>query len=314
MVFGTALLMSTFSVINNWFRSWRGTALGIVTLVSPLGNATSVSFLGHGTATIGFTPTFMLMSCIVAALGIVGLFIVRETPEQIGLYPDGALVAPPPEILQNDALVDKIGFKHIFRYKEAWLHCLIFGICAFGLTVYPGFFVPRFTELGFSPGQITAFTYGFSLFGGGLSFLSGLIDDKLGTRTATMMVMALFFFGTIGLRFGTPDHPWMIWVGIVSLGGIVGAYPNLNPSLVAYTYGRKCFSHVFRFINTGVYILPSFGFYFATRLYEVHGSYNLPYTLMIPISLLGLLCVFLANKKHDLTIDIEKEIQAKATK
>jgi MFS family permease len=237
------------------------------------------------------------------------MFIVRDKPEQIGCHPDGALVAPPPEKLVNDAHVNSIRLKHILSHKEAWAHMIMFGICGMALVVYPAFFIPRFTELGFSPGQATAFTYGFSLLGGALSLLSGVIDDRFGTRNAAIMIFALFFVGTIGLRFGTTDSPWMIWIGIVSLGGIVGAYPNLNPSMVAYIYGRKSFDRAFMYINTGVYILPAVGMSFVTRLYSVHGNYDLPYFWMIPIALVGLLLVILTRNSVDLTADVEKDIR-----
>ncbi|MDR2487851.1 MAG: MFS transporter, partial [Clostridiales Family XIII bacterium] len=148
---GLGVLMSTFSLVKNWFRSWRGTALGIVTLISPIGNATSTQYLTAGTGSIGFTPTMMIIACIVAATGILGMFIVRSKPEDIGCFPDGAVVAPPPEVLEHDEHVDRINILHVIRHKEAWAHMLIFGICGMSLVVYPGFFIPRFAELGFTP-------------------------------------------------------------------------------------------------------------------------------------------------------------------
>jgi sugar phosphate permease len=308
---GTALLMSTFSLVKNWFRDWRGTALGIVTFVSPVGNATSTSYMTAGTNSIGFTPTMSIIACVVMAVAVAGAFIVRDRPEQIGCHPDGAFVAPPPEMLVNDAHVNRIRLRHILSHKEAWAHMIMFGICGMALVVYPAFFIPRFTELGFSPAAATAFTYGFSLLGGALSLLSGIIDDKLGTRNAAIMIFALFFIGTIGLRFGSADAPWMIWIGIVSLGGIVGAYPNLNPSMVAFIYGRKSFDRAFMYINTGVYILPALGMSFVTRLYAVHGNYDLPYFWMIPIALVGLVLVIFTRRNIDLTADVDRDMERK---
>ncbi len=313
-IIGTALLMSTFSLINNWFRSWRGTALGIVTCVSPMSNATVIQYMQKGLVSMGYFQTFFILAMIVTVAGLLGFLLVRETPEQVGVYPDGALTLPPPEKLANEDDVDKIRFRHLFRHKEAWLHCLTFGIMTFALCVYPGFFVTRFTELGFTPAQATAFTYGYSFLGAGLSLISGIIDDKLGTRKATILMASLYFLGTIGLRFGSVDHPWMIWFGIVSLGGIVGASPNLNPSMATHIYGKKSFNRVYRFLNTGVYILPALAMTYTTGLYDLSGSLNLPYLLMIPISGICLLCTIFMKKKLDLTADIEAELKVKAKK
>jgi MFS family permease len=315
---GTCLLMSTFSLVKNWFRSWRGTALGIVTFISPIGNATSFSFMNGGTNSIGFTPTLLMVGGAIAVVALIGIFIVRDTPEQLGCHPDGTIDPAPEEKLHDAALVEKINFLHIFRHKEAWAHIFMFGICGMALVCYPAFFMVRYQSLGFTEGQALLFTYGFSIFGGVLSLLSGIIDDKLGTRNATIMIFALFFVGTICLRFGSVDNPWMIWIGTIALGGIVGAYPNLNPSMVAYVYGRKSFDRVFMYMNTGVYILPAIGMTFVTKLQSIElasaadpavvvgGGFNLPYFWMIPISLVGLILVIISNKKVDLTKDVAK--------
>lgn len=304
-IMGTWILMSTFSLCNNWFRSWRGTALGIVTMISPISSATIIKYMNYGVENMGYKWTFGLMSIVMLATAVAALILIRETPEEIGCYPDAKEVAPPPEMLANGDKVDKIGIRQIFRYKEAWLHPIAMGLLIFSIPVYSGFFTTRFAELGYTTGEMTAFTFGFSIFGALLSFISGVLDDKLGTHRATILMTVVFCIGTIGLRFGTPDRPWMMWFGIISLGGIVGATPNLNPSHCVYTYGRKSFDQVYKYLNTLVCIPASFAMTFVTSLYEKTGSYDFAYTLMIPISICIVVCVLLMNKQHDLTAEIK---------
>lgn len=304
-IMGTWILMATFSLCNNWFRKWRGTALGIVTMISPISSATIISYMDFGVDNMGYQATFGIMSGVMLAAAAASLFLIRETPEEIGCFPDGMSVAPPPEILVHDDKVGKIGPKQIFRHKEAWLHPLVMGLLIFSIPVYSGFFTTRFAEMGYTQGEMTAFIFGFSIFGALLSFGSGILDDKLGTHRATILMTVIFFVGTIGLRFGTPDRPWMMWFGIISLGGIVGATPNLNPSHCVYTYGRKCFDQVYKYLNTLVCIPASFAMTYVTSLYQGTGNYDLAYTIMIPISLGIVICVLLMNKKHDLTADIK---------
>ena len=196
-------------------------------------------------------------------------------------------------------------FKQIFRHKEAWLHPIAMGLLIFSIPVYSGFFTTRFAEMGYTAAQMTAFTFGFSIFGALLSLLSGVLDDRIGTHKATILMVSLFCLGTIGLRFGTPERSWMMWFGIISLGGIVGATPNLNPSHCVYTYGRKSFDQVYKYLNTLVCIPASFAMTFVTSLYQKTGSYDLAYLIMIPVSIGILICVLLMNKRIDLTAEIE---------
>ena len=308
-IMGTWILMTTFSLCNNWFRRWRGTALGLVTAISPISSATIISYMNHGLANWGFRTTFGGMAAVMLVTAAASCLLVFDCPEDRGCFPDGASCAPEPEVLANDENVNKIGLRHIFRHKEGWLHPLAMGFLIFSIPVYSAFFTTRFAELGYSDGQMTLFTFGFSIFGAVLSFVSGILDDKLGTHRATVIMVVLFFLGTIGLRFGAPNRAWMMWFGIVTLGGIVGATPNLNPSHVVYTYGRKSFDQVYKYLNTLVCIPASFSVSFVTVLYQKCGSYDLAYTIMIPISLLIVVCVLLMNRKHDLTADVEADAQ-----
>ncbi|MDR2487145.1 MAG: MFS transporter [Clostridiales Family XIII bacterium] len=305
-ILGVGMTMATFSLIRNWFRDWRGTALGIVTLVSPLSNATSIAYLTAGTSPggIGFTPTFLILALIVCAAGVVGMAIIRETPESVGCFPDGARTAPPPEELADASLVGRIKMQHVFRHKESWFHLVVFGILLSSLTVYPAFFVTRFEQLGFTTAQMTAFTFGFSILGGILSLISGIIDDRLGTKNASILLCSLFFLGTIGLRFGAPDRAWMIWIGIVALGGVIGAAPNLNPSMLLHTFGRKSFDHAFKWTYTVLNIFPAAGLYVTSFVLTKTGSLNPMYTAMIPVGALALILLILIRNKVDLTADV----------
>ena len=309
---GVAILMSTFSLCNAWFRKWRGTALGLVTLTSPLSSATLISYLGHGVAFRGYTATFATLGIIVVVVGALMAVLVRNTPEEVGCFPDAALEAPPPEILADEEGVNRIKIKHIMKYKESWCHFLCFGFMMFTIGAYAGFFVMRFAEIGLGQGQLTAMTYLYSICGAVLSFFSGVIDDKLGTRNATILLCALMLLGCIGFRFGSANALWMIVIGMIALGGVVGASPNLSPSMVVYLFGRKAFNRVYRLLNCGVYLLAAFGVAFVSVCYKATGNFKLAYTLMIVVGVIMLACALLMNRKRDLTEDVKQDEEKKA--
>ncbi|MDR0817750.1 MAG: MFS transporter [Clostridiales Family XIII bacterium] len=301
---GVGTLMATFSLIKNWFRGWRGTALGVVTAASPLSSALSIQFLTAGWHGIGMMTTLLICALVVVATGLVGFLIIKETPEQVGCFPDGLRVAPPPEILLKDEYASKVRAQHVFRHKEAWCHLITFGILLSSLTVYPAFFVTRFAQLGFTDADLLHFTLAFSILGALLSLISGVIDDRFGTRVSTMGLCILFFIGTIGLRFGTPEQSWMIWIGIAALGGVIGAAPNLNPSMLLYTFGRKCFDPAFKYTYTVLNIFPAAALWVTAKLLEVTGGFNLMYSVMIGFGALVIVLILIDKKHVDLTADV----------
>jgi nitrate/nitrite transporter NarK len=298
-------LMATFSLVKNWFREWRGTALGIVTCVAPLSNAITIKFLPAGSNAIGFTPTLLIVSGIICVFGLIGFAIVRDTPELVGCYPDAKRVPPPPEGYADEEAVKDIKFFHVLKHKESWFHICIFGIMLSSLTVYPAFFVNRFIdELGYSPLKLTAFTFAFSILGICLSFVSGFIDDKIGTRRASIGLTVLFLCGTIGLRFGGPGKDWMIWIGIVALGAVVGAAENYNPSMLLHTFGSKCFDHAFKWTYTVLNIFPAAALWLTGMLFTKTGSFNTMYSIEIVLGAITVILMILDKKKVDLTADV----------
>ena len=120
-IIGTWILMSTFSLCNNWFRKWRGTALGLVTAISPISSVTIIAYMTNGLKTMGFQWTYGIMAGVMVVAAILSVFLVKATPEEVGCFPDGAFQAPPVEVLADEKAVKKIGLKQIFRHKEGWL-------------------------------------------------------------------------------------------------------------------------------------------------------------------------------------------------
>lgn len=305
-ILSAALLMGAFAVINAWFSKWRGRVLGIITLSSPLSSLITFNILSGGEKSIGFKSTVIVFSICIIVVGILAMLLIREKPEDIGCYPDGALV--PAEVIEREDanLVSEIKIKHIIRHKEIWLHAFAFGAMIFVIGACCSFFNQTFTTQGYTEGQINGLLIGFSILGMALSAFSGLIDDKFGTWKSSMMICIIFLIGMFGFRFGSADRVWLTWIGMVALGGLVGATPNLNPSMIAYVYGRDAFNDVNRVSNAITYILPSFSVIYMTAMTSI-GGINLAYNGLIIVAALVLIAMIFLRKKIDLTVDVARD-------
>ena len=79
------------ALVSRWFRKNRGMVLGIVTAFSAVGGAISLPLITYLTLHLGWRDTFLWLGIVCMAIPLIPLFtIVRETPQSLGLQPDGA--------------------------------------------------------------------------------------------------------------------------------------------------------------------------------------------------------------------------------
>lgn len=298
----SGLLIGAFAVVNNWFSKWRGRILGIITLSSPLSSLVTYNVLNKGEQAMGFKTTVLLFSGFIVLIGILSMIIIKERPEAIGCYPDGADEPPALPERADIGLIKDIKLKHLLKHPEIWLHSAAFGLLIFIMGCCCAFFVPTFQAQGYSEGYINILLAGYALLGMGLSFLSGVLDDRFGTHKASLIMGIIFVLGMLGFRLGSVDRPWLTWIGMVALGGMVGSVPNLNPSLIVYTYGRDAYDYVNRVSNALVYVFPCFSVMYFTAASKI--SYNFAYTGLIIVAVIAFLCLLFIRKKIDLTQDV----------
>ena len=86
--------MLAATVVNRWFVAKRGTVLGVLTASASTGQLVFLPMLAHATARWGWRAPCSLVAGIVAALIPLAAWLLRESPESMGLQPYGAEVTP----------------------------------------------------------------------------------------------------------------------------------------------------------------------------------------------------------------------------
>ncbi|MBI4312911.1 MAG: MFS transporter [Chloroflexi bacterium] len=77
-------------VVSKWFIRLRGRAIAIATAGTPLGAAVMSPLIGIMIATIGWRQSFVVQGVLmITAVAPVLLLLMRRTPEDVGLLPDG---------------------------------------------------------------------------------------------------------------------------------------------------------------------------------------------------------------------------------
>ena len=79
---------ATNALIANWFPRKKGWVMGITTAGMMAASFTSVLFITVYSPQIGFTNVCYILAAVIAALGLVSLRWIVDTPEECGLLPD----------------------------------------------------------------------------------------------------------------------------------------------------------------------------------------------------------------------------------
>jgi len=245
---------------SNWWPTKKGIALGIATIGMCLSGAiTTLIFQNVFAATGSLVVCYWIFGAIFIITGIITIF-VHDYPEKCGMFPDN--------LSEQDARVQAEQFSKIKDYKspwtagkllsngQFWLIILVFGMQFLVLLFSMSQFLPRYLSATdaagnplFEQGTILTMLVVTNVVGMFGSYLSGILDQKLGTKKTTVILCIInLLLQLAGLVF------WSSRVGsliiMACLGLMVGSVGNLFVSYPIMLWGRLDFP------SANVWIVP----------------------------------------------------------
>ena len=275
-------ISNTGALLSRWFHRRRATVLGLNAAGSSLGGLLLVPlgmFLLEATS---WRVTWATMGVLVLALALpMAYFFLRNDPAELGLNPDGDL--EPPEGTPAAAAVRRRGTFEVdrwsksFRIPPIWQLSAAYTVCGITTGIISFHLVPYAIGEGISP--VTAATiFGFMM---GLNALGSLGASMLSDRFRRKDVLAaVYFVRGIGYILLLVLPPTLgLWVFAVFAGFSWVASPPVNNALIADIYGLRALGAI-----TGVSFLCHqvggfFSILLAGYLFDLTGSYTLPFAL-----------------------------------
>lgn len=265
--------------------------------------------MGHNLASVAFVPLITLLvgrmgigngvlpiSITSIVLGILGLILVRNTPQERGLNPDNAS----DEVYQKEYYhgpQDSTGgwtTKKLLCCKETWLVAIttgMFQICSLGVVSQ---MVSRNVELGFTREQATFILSLVAFIGLIGSWFVGYMDERLGTKKSTVLFGIWY---ALSLLANATENTILVYVSIFMIGMSIGGSANFTTSLVTSVYGRQGFSKVNSVIFPIQGAVSALSFLVNGTVSNITGG-NLRYTYIIfaGISIVSALVVLVINE------------------
>ena len=242
--------IATGTLMTIWFPRKKGLALGWATMGFPLATAAFIPIIAFMFNRMGMASAATAWSGILVVFAVVGFFFVKDNPEQIGCYPDNEPISQA-EIKANleemEGYVSPFTVKRLLRDKDMWLIAVGWG-CLWMVTVGVIVqFVPRMTSIGYSQPYAIALLSAAAICALPGSVFWGWLDQKFGTKFASICYGALYII-TVTLLIAQTKNTVLTFITVVFVGFGLAGIKNLITSMVGTVYGRYDFMAANRII------------------------------------------------------------------
>ena len=289
------------SAVNNWFVKKRGKAIGLATAGMSISGAVipiaALMLIQH----TGLISAALYIGIIIASLGPIAWFVVRDWPEDIGLAPDG-LTGSNVNVL---AKISQIQLPSLPSHKPQWnlnrlVHTdvfwkigLAFGLLMIGTVGVMSQLKPRFTDTGFSHMTAMLMMSTTALFGAAGKYIWGIMCDRFESGHVAVFMAVANMLGLCLALIKNSFFALLIFIPVFgfAMGGIMSTYPIM----VAGIFGRENFASVLRVISIFL-ILQMFGYIIAGQSYDRTGSYDTAYWIFIALDMIAALLLFSLKK------------------
>ncbi len=280
-------------LVNRWFASQAGAALGIAMMGSGVGGMIFSLVAGQLIPSIGWRNTILVFAVqilIVMLYTQYKLFVYD--PEEIGLKPFGyqeKTEAARVHVVETD---EKVWGSVIF-----WIVAVGIVLMNIGINVLLTNTIPHLESTGISI-QTLSVVSSVIMFGmAGGKVLLGILYDVAGMKIASIATSVSFIVGFLGLLL--PQYPVAIWLSAIGTG-FGGAFNSIAPPVFAQAlYGAKNFTKVNAYFQAIGGIGMIVGPMLVGVLYSLTGNYNLTFRVFLVVMVISvfLWMIFLPSRK-----------------
>ena len=285
------LYLPAFTVIAKWFSRELSRAMAVLAVGAGLGGLIFAPFSAFLIKYGGWRFAFLVIGILVWVVVIPLSFVVRETPQDMGLQPDGGSPKNPGEREPKPGTGESVSPDQGYTLKQAlnsrvfWLLSGAFFCQSLTHSVVFVHSVPHLTDIGISL-EKAAFSIGLLTIVsvvGRLSF--GYLGDFMDKRFLFAGSYILMGLGVFVLEYA--ETMPMVYLFIALFGVGFGGTVPLSPALQADYFGRKAFGKIQGSISPLVMIAGTTGPFMAGYLFDRTGAYHLSFFIASVIPFLA---------------------------
>ncbi len=296
------LQMGGFMLCANWFIKYRGRVMGVITAGSPLFSIIGIAAMTTLAEQYGLT-TYTFIAGILLLIAIATAIWMKDTPEDMGLNPDGVDHRPYSEAAEHG---EHITLKQLLSEIRAWQLIISYGILQFVIVAMMSYMAVRFISLGTAedvPNLFVSKALGWLSLGAAagipMSYIIGWIDDKLGSVKASLVLNTLFVFAVVPLAImPVGGDPVLMMTWAFGVACMTGGVPTMHPCITSYVYGRKHYMEANKWIMTIQAIPMAFALSFMGS-FNAAGKLTSAYFILLGLLVLSFLTILTMRRIPD---------------
>jgi MFS family permease len=289
MGIGGAILVNLCGpiLINRWFLTNTGTALGILMASAGIVGAVMQPLTVNLIANFGWRNTYFLVGIVILVITILLVKVfIKNSPQEKNLQP----LSIQQKIKHADVPVTEmksVTLKTAIK-SFSFLGLITFMIAITAFAAFNQHMATFLTSMGFNSSQI-GLVLSVGMVGSTIgAILIGIISDKVGIYKTTLAIVGIVIISILFLLFGTGSFVALatgsFLLGLTSIG-----VPVLAPLLTKELFGNKDYESIYADVMIGpplatVVLLPLYGF-----LYDKTGNYFAVICIIGVIVLIGTL-------------------------
>lgn len=316
MGIGSALggMVILSGIPNNWFNKRRGIATAIVWSAMFPGSLIVGQLIPICTASGHWQTAPFVLAGIAFVVLVVGAFVMRWRPQDVGLLPDGMSEEEAAKEAESAGMAKLVGLTRGEALKTTtfWFIAIAFALIGIGeqgpFQNFPTYIVGN----GFDLGVAGLFMTVISLSGVVGKLVSGVIIDAVGPRIAYCILNTLAAIGLVIIIF-VGDNIVLLFASSILFGVALSSSAVCFSSATAMYLGPKHFGAIYGFVFLGKPIMDAIGVPLVSAVAGTSIGFAGAFGICVVFVLASTLSMFLVRKNKKLIAmeeEAAKEMQA----
>lgn len=301
---GAALLgfLAVNVTLSKWFVEQRGRAIGIASIgVSMAGILLPVVATWY-VDEFGWRATWRVMALGVVVLGYPAAAIMRRTPEDYGLHPDGKSESQMASGGGARAMAD---FANSFtrgqaiRTQALYVLIVTFGLGSLGLMTIIVLSIPYLTDSGFSRGTAAIMLSILAIPAGVSKPVWGWMADAWSERLSTSLSFVMNAVAMVIIVLAAQTGATLILaIGFFVVGWGIGGQIPLQETIWASYFGRRYIGAVRSVAMPFTMLIAASGPILVATYFDTFGNYNLAMFGVATAWAVAALLILVARRPH----------------
>ena len=292
-------IVPTSAVVSNWFKRRRDFAIGILGMGIGVGGFTMPLLTNNLITNYGWRSSFLIMGCMAALVMVpVSLLIVKNRPEDMGLFPDGDTSGNVVQrVRPNSAPETSFTLAQALKTPVFWLMFLAFLTFSFANQAIFQNHAPHLQDMEFSP-AIAATAIGIvgigSAFGKfGLGWLCDFIAPKYALVLGILFQSAAILI-LMNIKANSPII--LVYLYAILLGLGVGSWLPAMSMTTSTTFGLASYGTIFGIINLSSMLGGAAGPLAAGMIFDANQSYFWSFIMSFGVYAVALPAIMLVRR------------------